>query len=714
MPRALVLRLRCARLVPRLRCARLVSRLRCARLVPRLALALLAASCSKVGIYDVAAGFTQADVSWFAEEETLFIFYRVEAAQGLGDPSVIDITYNTDDEWVDWTPLTDLAPVHTHLPVDCGATSMCGSMSLHVPKEPRQVQLRLRYHRDGELALDADTVFNVVGVGDPWSNRSYIVYGVLDALNERVQWRGRHQFPTLRNEDASELGLRRDLRIADEAYGTATFATPDNPYGYGVDCPTDFEATGLPQVETNERAVFDAEDLPIEASDASTICAQATVTDATGTFTTAAIARKNPEVRAAFPELRSPIREATPLQFFLEPCDRVISAEHEAMQRQRLQLGNLASICTDDWESPGFRDELVTAFSDAVEAARPDGEDMLLVVGIHQDEEGMAELVEDALAEVVPEERLQASPRLAGAFVFDSDGAGLTLPEIEPSTLWCPTTVFEDDEELPSNANLTCAIAPDNPDLVLGPISFGVLPILPSRAQYLDFIDTYSDAQAGEVTSLSFRTPEFSTTADHIQVGDYGVATFLNDELITPDADDAFSYCITEEPYVFVFRSEFMQTEQFERLVWRGCRDGSISADFCAYAGLGILPIELLPQWHQIFGETSYELGLGWDFPFLLHMEYETSAAGSVTAFGLSVPFGIATNGESYLATSMWTTETFSLEEALTQCTRFCDHPTFDSAGVYQVTATFRFTYPNSCYLPEFPELGDSGFPLDP
>lgn len=677
-------------------------------------LALWATSCSKVPVYNVAASFTQADISWFAEEKTLFVFYRVDAEQGLGDPSVIDITYVTDDERVDWTPLSDLPAVHTHLPVDCGTTSLCGSMSLSVAKEPREVQLRLRYHRDGELALDADTVFNVIGPGDPWSNRSYIVYGVLDAVNERVQWRGRHQFPTVRNEDASALGLRRDLTIEEEGFGTAELATPDNPYGYGVECPAAFEPAGLPALETNERAAFDAEDLPITASAASTICAQATVTDATGSFTTGAIARKNPEVRAAFPELRSPIRDATPLNFFLEPCDRVISAEHEAMQRQRLQIGQLASICTDNWEDAGFRDQLVTAFTDAIEAERPAGEDMVLVVGIHQDEEGIAELVEEALAEVVPDERLQPSPRLSGAFVFDSDGAGLTLPELEPSTLWCPTTVSEDDVDFPSAANLTCAIAPDNPDLVLGPLSFGVLPILPSREQYLEFIDTYSDAQAGEVTSLSIRTPEFSTTADHVQVGDYGVATFLNGELISADAEDAFSYCVTDEPYVFMFRSAFMQSDAFELLLLRGCADGSIPADYCAYAGLGILPVQLLPQWHQLFGETSYDLGLGWDFPFLLHMEYETFTAGSVTAFGLSVPFGIAADGESYLATEMWTTDTFSLEEALTQCTRFCDHPTFDSAGVYQVAAAFRSTYANTCYLPEYPALGDSGFPLDP
>lgn len=672
------------------------------------------ASCAKVPIFDVNAAFTLADVSWFEEEETLFVFYDVRADQGIGDPSVIELTYTTDDERVDWTPLTDFVPIHRHVDVDCGVKRMCGSWSLHVPKEPRDVHLRLRYHEDGELALRADTVFNVVGAGDPWSNRSYLVYGVLDEDNVRVQWRGRNKFPTIRNEQASEYGLRRDLVVSDVVYGTGSFISPDNPYGYGAECPDSFEDAGQPPVETDERAAFSDEDLPLEASEATVLCGQATVTDATGTFTTGAIAQKNPEVRPAFPELRSPIHSATVLPFFLEPCERVVSADHEEMQRQRLLIGDLPSFCTEGWEQDAWVDELVTAFSDAVEAARPDGNDMVLMVGLHQDEEGLSEVVEEALARVVPEERLQPSPRLAGAFVLDSDGDGMTVDALEKSTLWCPTTVELTDTDLPSLANLTCAIQPDNPSLELGPFSFGTLPILPSREMYLDFIDEYSKDQAGSVSSLTFRTPEFATTADHTDIGDYGVATFLNGELISADGDDAFSWCTTDSTTIFVFRSEVLQSDAFQQALAAACAKGAIAADMCTFAGEGLLPIQLLPTWHQSFPETSYDLGLGWDFPFLLQMEYEASVAGSVTAFGFSVPFGFAGTGESYLASQMWTTDTFSLEEELTQCTRFCDNATFDSAGVYQVAAPFRATYADTCYLPDYPAPGDSGFPSDP
>jgi hypothetical protein len=670
-------------------------------------------ACNKVPIHDVDAGFVIADASWFADEETLFVFYEVSADQGLSrEHSVIEVTYTTDDGTVGWTDLSSFDTVHSHLTVDCGADTLCGSTSVHVPLEPRDVQVRLRYHEDGELSLDADTVFNVVDHGAPYSHRSLLVYGVFDEANARVQWRSRHQFPTLRNEDAEALGLRRDFWVRDQRYGTATLGTDDNPYGYGVTCPASYAPTDVPDVHTNERAVFDVEDLPLGASDASSVCAEATVTDATGAFTTGAVAKKNPEVRAAFPVLESPIRDATPIPFFLAPCDRVISAEHEAMQRQRLLVGDLATTCLDDWRSPEFVDGLVVAFRAAVEAERPAGNDMVLIVGLHQDETGAVTAVEDALAQVVPGERDRSSPRLAGAFVFDSDIRGLGQKDLQDVTLWCPSTFSTDP--IPDASSRTCAVAPDNPDFELGPFSFGALPILPSRDQYLEFIDTYSDAQAGEVTDLTFRTPEFATTSEHVDIGDYGVVTFLDDELVSADADDAFSYCTSDQPDVVVFRSAVMESEEFLDVVESKCASDDAPEDFCAFAEQGVVPLEWLPDWHDAFRESSYDLGIFWDFPYLMHMEYQTFAAGALDAFGFTVPFGFADSTESFYGTEVWAADEYVLEDLLLQCRRFCDHPTFDSAGVYHVTDAFRTTYAHACYLPAYPAPGDSGFPLDP
>lgn len=666
-------------------------------------------SCGKVPIHDVQAGFTLADASWFAAEQTLFVFYEVEAEQGLGDASQIELTWTTDDGVVGWTALTALDPVHRHVPVDCGARALCGSMSVRVAGEPRDVRLRLRYHRDGELALPADTVFNVVGTGPVYSHRSLLVYGVFDEGNARVQWRARHQFPTIRNQRAERLGLRRAFTIDEVGHGQVPPNDDRNPYLVGVPCAGADLPLGMSPLTTDDRAAFHPDPLPEVALGSSGLCARATVIDGTGTFATSAIARKNPEVRAAFPVLRSPIQEARQLPFFLAPCDRTISDEHEAMQRQRLLMEGLPALCTDGWQRPTFRDELIVAFRDAVEAARPAGEDMVLVIGLHRDEDGLAAVVEDALAAVVPGERHRSTPRLAGAFVYDSVSRSIGSSELRPTTLWCPASIAAG-----SGASLVCAAAPDFPGIIIGPITLNQLQILPTRSGYLQFLETFTVGQAGSMVDLSFLAPEFATTADHVDFGEFGVVTFLNGETFAADADDAFSYCAPESTLPIAVRSPRMQDPAVMQALRTVCGLGLVPFELCGVPDTGLLPLESLPLWHVLSPESSYEVGLFWEFPYLLRLEYENVAAGAIGALGFSVPFGFASPAEAYYGTPVWLEEGFALDQALTQCSRFCDYPTFDPAGIYQVRALFREAYAQDCYLPDYPSPGDSGFPRDP
>lgn len=668
--------------------------------------ALALAGCRKVPLYSVNAGFDVADVAWFEQEETLFVFWEAEAEQGLGDPTVIEITWVTDDERVDWTPVSELPMVHTHREVDCGIQALCGSASVHVPIEPREVDLRLRYHRDGELALDADTVFNVVADGAPHDSRSMVVYGVFDETNQWIQWRGRHQFPTIRNEHAEELGLRRAFTVEAQHVGTEIVASADNPFGYGIACPDGFDAVDVGEVQTETRAVFNQVALPQSASNDGMVCASSTVLDATGLFTTPAWGQKNPEVRPAFPLLRSPVEETTRLDFFIGPCDRVIDDDHLEMQRQRLLLPDEPTFCSDDWDRDGWVDELVVAMIDAVESTRPEGNDMVLVVGLHRDEVGVAEAVEQALAEVVPEERERASPRVAGAWVFDS-APRQVAPELEQTVLWCPARVSE------TASGRSCPILPDT-ELELGPLTFDSLPILPDRDDYLEFIDSYSKRQAGTMQAISLSAPEFATTTEHIDLGTFGAITFLNDESIDADPTDAFSYCPVDSALQVFVRSDLLANPDLFALIAEDCESGAIDPALCEQIAAGFLPLSILPDWHGWVGEARYDLGVYWDFPFLLHMEYESVLAAGVTAFSFTVPFGFANDGESYLGSFVWTQDTFSLEDELAQCTRFCDHPTFDSAGVYHVTDPFRTTYGSACFRPVYPQPGDGGFPSDP
>ncbi|HEY4222966.1 MAG TPA: hypothetical protein VGO62_16530, partial [Myxococcota bacterium] len=145
----------------------------------------------KVPIVDIGAKFTVADATWFEEEQTLFVFYKVAASQGIGPESRIELSWRTDDEVVDFTDLQHLTAVHPHVAADCGPHTLCGSFSVKIVKPPRDVKMQMRYHVDSELTLPSPLQFSTVNSGPAFLNRSLIVYGVFDGDDQHVQWRAR-------------------------------------------------------------------------------------------------------------------------------------------------------------------------------------------------------------------------------------------------------------------------------------------------------------------------------------------------------------------------------------------------------------------------------------------------------------------------------------------------------------------------------------------
>jgi hypothetical protein len=658
-------------------------------------LAAALAACDKVPLVDINARFALADAVWFEAEQTLFFFYRVEADQPLGTHPSVELTWRTDEAEQPWGPISQMTPVHTHTPVDCGPRALCGSTSLHVAGLPRQVGLRLRYHREGAVTLDPlTTSLHVVNAGPAHANRSLLVYGVFDEANLHVQWRSRHVFPNLRNHEVQDLGLRRFFAVFGPRHGDPGPLPLDNPYGYGVwpSCPEALAPLGWEPVATDERAVFHPPALPLDASTSKGVCADATVKDATGVFGAAAVARKNPEVRPAFPVLRSPVRTNTPIGFVLRICNRTISDVHLEMQVQRLLLEGAPEICIDDWSKPGFAGTLATRFKGAFDAVRPQGNDMVLVLALHHDDRSgqLGAVLEEALFQVLPAERDKSSPRVSGAFVFDSLGYTVGTSQLRRVVLWCPARIDIDDLDLvPATSEMSCPLQPDVPDLQLGPFRFNNLPILPSRPQYLTFLEKYSEGQAGKMTALTFRAPERTPLSENYPAGDFGVVTFFNGETISAAAADRFSWCPPDEGGFnpVVFRTQVLPDP---------------------------IPLEMLPEFHATFPQPSYSLGLFWEFPYLLRLEYETVVAGAASAYGLSVPFGVGTPNEAYYGAQAWETGEFPLAERLLQCRRFCDHPVFDSASVYNVTTPFDPVFRTQCYRPVFPVHPTGGFPLDP
>jgi len=325
---------------------------------------------------------------------------------------------------------------------------------------------------------------------------------------------------------------------------------------------------------------------------------------------------------------------------------------------------------------------------------------MVLAIALHHDDatKEFTAVVEAALAKILPFERDKASPHVSGAFVYDSLPYNIRTAELRRLVLWCPANVdFTDLDLVPATSEASCPLVPDMPDIKLGPFKFATLPILPSRPQYLTFIDKYSAAQAGSMRKLKFLAPEHTPLSKNIAIGDFAEATFFNNEILTAAPTDAFSFCAGEAGASYVvFLTPFSPDP---------------------------LPISAIGQVHSLLPQSSYSLGLLWDFPFLLRIEYETMIAGAATVFSFTVPFGTGVSGTNKYGTQVpqWEQGTFSLANTLKQCTRFCDHPTFDPldldhqiSGVYEPTKPFNTTYATQCYAPGYAKRADRGYPNDP
>ncbi len=401
-------------------------------------------------------------------------------------------------------------------------------------------------------------------------------------------------------------------------------------------------------------------------------------------------------MKGGFPALRSPIRTNIAIPVVMRVCNRVIAQDHLDMQRQRLLIEQGATeICLDEAAAPGFANRVTSLLKTRIDAERLRAEDMVLTIAIHHDDTtgALQKTIETALEQTLVPEREKSSPKVSGAFILDSFGYRMTSAAVKQMVLWCPSrmiSMFEIDR-VPDSSTRDCPLLPDQPDLVLGPFKLNQLPIMPTREQYLNFVKKYSVAQAGAMKTLTFLAPERSAVSSNVSIGEFGLATRFNNELISARPEDAFSFCPSDD--LGVARIIVVPV---------GAPDGTV------------VPLQTLPQLHASMPFQLYALGIAWESPFLLRAQYTSSVAASATIAGFTIPFGIASANEKFLGNEQWKREVFPLGDALTQCTRFCHHPTFDSAGVYQPLQAFDVAFADQCYRPKFPVPPGGGFPSDP
>lgn len=662
--------------------------------------AITQGTCAKVPLHHSEPLFQLAEGSWFADEQTLFVFYELSIAKGHSPLSQVEVRWTTDSGTEPWKPLSAIENVHPHVEASCSpGITHCGSVSPRVQLRPRDLELRFRYHPAGALTEDTIPALNLVDGGAGSPSRSAHIYGVFDSQNRFIQWRSRHNIPGLRNNQVTALGLRRWFRVTDFHIGDwpsalpnpANIAVGNNPYLYGSLPSCDSLATPWATestVETTARASFLSDRLPDSVAAAPMVCGAAEVIDGKGLYTAAAIARKNPDVEAPLTELRTPIAQAIPLCSVLKSCAAPANSVHLAMQQQRLLCTNLTEICLENLAGLGDQTGLEQIFLSQASGSRTPGQDSLFTVIVHHDDATgvLQNSVEKALGQVLTLERDRTTPRVVGAFVFDSWPHRMTDDEALLSTLWCPAPTLGEDD-LPDLSSDTCRVVPDL-GIQLGPLSLRVLPILPTRDAYTTFLRTRSDSDTGRMTALNFLAPLRTPLSLNAYEADGSVSTFFNSDTIPLTAGQVLSYCpMANEGWPFVFRTASESTTR-------------------SLHSLAAATLET---------DEVVELGLRWPFPYFVRLTYQVTLSGAVTAFSASIPFRQSAANSTEAGIELWSRASFPLAPLLKRCTRFCAHPTFNATGAYEVRRLFTTSYRGDCYQPSFPNpAAPEEFPYDP
>jgi hypothetical protein len=214
----------------------------------------------------------------------------------------------------------------------------------------------------------------------------------------------------------------------------------------------------------------------------------------------------------------------------------------------------------------------------------------------------------------------------------------------------------------------------------------------------------YGEGAVGETTKITVLAPRRGADARDVVLGSFAAD---GNDLIDP-----FSPFSSTDIATF-FDDEYLTLLPEERLsVCAGQASGNVVAQ--AEAAEPAVPLDALPALHVGDPRPRYQLGLRWDGAFYLRFDYRAVLGSATEVVGLTLPLSPSLPGAVSFREELWTAATFDLRDELQKCRRFCDHPTFDSAGIYQVQALFSPAYENDCYAPRFPTPADGGFPDDP
>ena len=637
-----------------------------------------------------------------SEENVSYVFFEIHENERILDHALLQYSLkpsvSASRDTQSWKNLDLNTGVHLHSVNPCATNVRCGSFSWHSSESNEVIHLRMLYHPEGTADLkDNATARTLVGP-------SAMIYGVFDEQNEHTQVRVEDNFGIPSRLDSPNYGMKRRFLIRSPQNAAASKTDMDTLTGQRLDNYL-YPATFCTKDETGT-AVKDFTGyrswLPTAFTATNThngVCFTADSTDKNGVRLTIhpAFARRNPKFNRGQFRYANPLTDAIKIPLIIAYCSDAVGAgtarDSTFYEYQRSLIGyseQAEDLCFTISDAGSFRNSfknLIATKLSAAKAASLTGQDFIFTIVLHQNLTSEFRLVHQVIAEetnaLIKTEEPKVSPRLAGAFVYDSRSDFRPTADQETRIIWCPQTRPNDPSKPPTSANENCMvqdIAKINLEFLNFVTSLGPFPSLPD---YKDYVSKYGDRGLAKKPDLTFASvPHNGST---FQETSAVRVTYFDSERLVIANDEHVRVCWERD-----------QSYLLNTLMLR--EDGQAAST----PGIPIRTAE--SKWLMNAGRGSYRLGLSWELPFIGKITFRSSIQGTFISL---VPFGRSFNSYQRLGDSRWLLPSMDLGELLQVCNSYCHHPYFDEHGTYQIPVTFDSTYQSGCVTPRYPIFGE-------
>jgi hypothetical protein len=631
-------------------------------------------TCKKVPLENDAGVFTFSSAHYFESEKTVYVFFEVTELPERLEHAFFEMNFQSyyglarAYEKIDFTK-----GVHEHELVKCSDRSLCGSYSFKSERQIHEVGVRLRYSSESDLNIEQSIPVNVHSYGYYEDtaissfNKSAVLYGVFDKGNSKMQVRVLDNFSSPSDSDISRFGMKRKFRVSN--FNFVSISSLQDTYNCG-----EFEGADILELQGRKTAWVNKEFSPEDVSPSVCFGAKLLNKENVEIDRLAGVGFRNPVIAKTAMTMRTPLSETKKIPVVLSYCtDNDYSAKQvnqEFLDYQRFIVGfqdQPTDLCFKVGRENEFKQDLQALLAKKLTEAKADNpseQDLAFVVILHHNFTREFQIFHKTLAAnlklLVENERTAITPRLSGAFVYDSSTDFSKANNTSPQIMWCPRELPPETKNTVEMANENCTNLPGS-GLDLQFINF-VAPMgpFPSLRNFSEYTQEYGHVGLA-------RSPKFSLKAvqkSPLTVDDgRNHITFFEATRLDVSADQYIHLCHERDTDKILPSLRFKPASSPREVP-------SLTSD------------QIEEIWRNPRNDDTYSLGLVWEYPFWGAIEYDAPVSGKLVSV---IPFQRSFSQTQSLAEKRWRTPSWDLGQLMDRCIRYCNHPFFDEMGVYQL-----------------------------